>query len=281
MKKFNRIVQRSLPDGKVSKVYPFHVCTEGKENRVVCRDEEDLRVSHNFIPICARRANVIVFADCELNTHMHSGILAANYQDAVNFSYGYKLSYSKYFQNKYGKGTGIYNRTDSSPILLEDEYHVRNAICYIVKNSLDVGFPPDKYKWSSYSSIFSNGAHLVNCRKLSSISYREQRSLLKTGDNLSGCDWYVDEDGMILPSSYCDTEYSESAFSADPRYFLRVMGLTDDRRMEQLLVKDHLESKSIKELIDVAEERSRKQSYLLFYRGISRSIVEKPGPDER
>ena len=37
------------------------------------------------------------------------------------------------------------------------------------------------------------------------------------------------------------------------------MGLTDDRRMEQLLVKDHLESKSIKELIDVAEERSRKR----------------------
>lgn len=257
--RFQRIVQRVLPDGKTSTVFPFHVCTEGKENRVVCRDEEDLRVAHNFIPICARRSNVIVFADCELNTHMHSGILAASYQDACKFANSYKQSYSKYFKNRYGNVSGIYIRTDSKPILLEDDNHVRNTVCYIARNSLDAGIPVNHYKWSSYCALFSGQPDPEHSRELKTLSNLEIRNCLKTADNFSDCSWRIDSEGLLIPSSYCDLDYAESAFFHNPKYLLKVLGLTDDQQMEQLLVKNLFETKNVGDLMKLAEEKSIKR----------------------
>lgn len=252
---FRRIVRKILPDGTVSVVQPFHVCTEGKENRIVCKDEEDLRVAHNFIPICARRNNVLILMDCELNTHMHSAILASSYADAYKYGESYKKSYSKYYHNKYGV-TGIYSRTDSRPIPIEDDRHLRNTICYIPRNSLDVGVAVNKYKWSSYRALFSGGTELASYREIKTVMYREKRELFKTSDDFSDCNWLVDRDGLIVPESYCDTEYVESCFYNDARFFLKVLGITDDKQMEQILVNDHIEPKSIKEIIHIAEEKS-------------------------
>ena len=38
---FERIVTRQLPDGKIGKVYPFHISLEGMESVLLCRDDED------------------------------------------------------------------------------------------------------------------------------------------------------------------------------------------------------------------------------------------------
>ena len=36
-----RIVSRVLPSGSTCNVQPYHVCLEGLEKAVLCRDEED------------------------------------------------------------------------------------------------------------------------------------------------------------------------------------------------------------------------------------------------
>lgn len=256
---FQRIIRRTLPDGTQDFVHPFHVCTEGQEDRLLAIEEEDFRVAHNFIPICARRANVIVFVDCVLGTHMHAGILAANYKDALNFSNSYKLSMSKYHGQKYGKGKGILNRVSARPILLEDNFHVRNTVCYIARNALDMGERVDRYEWSSYRSLFCNGKIERPVKPVKELSARKIRELFKTADQLQDTEWMVNEAGVIEPASYCDWRYAESAFNNDPSFFMRILGTTDDKQMEQTLVRNHFQSKSNKELILVAQEKSMRR----------------------
>lgn len=262
--KFQRIVSRVLPDGTSSLVCPFHVCSEGKENRVVCKDDEDLKVAFNFIPICARRSNVIVLMDCVLNSHMHSAILASNYRDAMNFGESYKKSYSKYFCAKYGGNPEVYIRTDTRPIPLEDDRHVRNTLCYIPRNSLDAGVSVDKYKWSSFGIMFSRGLDRTSFTEVSKLKYREKRLLLRTSDDFSNCNWLIDNEGIIIPESYCDREYAESAFFNDERFFLKVLGLTEDKQMELDLVLDYNRNRSVQEIIKVSQERSLRKYGLGF-----------------
>lgn len=52
---FNRICERTLPDGSVCKVYPFHISLEGMEELIPCRDDEDYDVMEKYIFLCARR----------------------------------------------------------------------------------------------------------------------------------------------------------------------------------------------------------------------------------
>lgn len=55
-----RIAIRTLPDGTVSKVYPFHVCLRGLEMDVLCRDDDDYDAMVKIICVSGRRHNVIV-----------------------------------------------------------------------------------------------------------------------------------------------------------------------------------------------------------------------------
>lgn len=256
---FQRITRRVLPDGTEAFVYPFHVCTEGQEDRLLAIDEDDFRVAHNYIPICARRANVIVVTDCVLGTHMHAEILAACYNDAVNFSNSYKLSMSKYLDCKYGKGKGLLNRVSAKPILLEDNFHVRNTICYIARNALDMGERVDRYEWSSFRALFCNGKIERPVKPIKELSARKIRELLKTSDKLQDTGWMINDAGAIEPASYCDWRYAESAFNNDPSFFMRILGTTDDKQMEQMLVRNQIRSKSNKELIIIAQEKAMKR----------------------
>ena len=57
---FERICFRTLPDGSVRKVFPYHISLEGMAQLVLCRDDDDYDVMVKYIFICARRKNVIV-----------------------------------------------------------------------------------------------------------------------------------------------------------------------------------------------------------------------------
>ena len=248
-----------FPDGTSSKVYPFHVCTKGQEDRVIFKDEEDLKMAHNLIPICARRANVIVVSDCVLPTHIHAMTLARSYEHASRFIDGYKQSASMILARKYGIGKMYFQNVEGKPIYLEDNRHVRNTICYIPRNSLDMGIKVDEYRWSSYRAMFSKGIVKVPVRKVSGMTTRETRALFKSGDSLKGVPWMATQDGVIEPSSYCDYSYAEDAFDNDIQYFMRVMGLTDDDEMEEILVNKPTRLMTTEELLKEIEVRSLRQ----------------------
>lgn len=61
---------------------------------------------------------------------------------------------------------------------LEDNHHVRNTICYIIRNSLDLGQMIDRYEWNSFMSLFCDGKIAAGTTAISALSYREKRNLL-------------------------------------------------------------------------------------------------------
>lgn len=251
--KFQRICKRVLPDGSEANVFPFHTCTKGLEDRVIFRDEEDLRTGYNLIPICARRVNVIVVSECVLSTHLHAMILARSYSDAERFIESVKRSASKILAGKYGPGPLYFNGIEARPIYLEDNAHVRNTLCYIPRNALDMGMKVDQYKWSSYDAMFSRKGPHHSARKIFELTTREARDLFKVGDKLKDVEWTISEDGRIEAESFCDIKYAEEAFGNDLSYFTRILGLTDDDEMEEILVNKPTRLISTEELMKEIE----------------------------
>lgn len=256
--KFSRIKTIVFPDGSIHYFYPFHVCTEGQEDKVIFRDEEDLRVAHNFIPICAKRHSVIVVIDCVLHTHMHADILAESYEDAKAFADDYKKTTAVYIQHRHGVSK-VYSRIESKPIYIDEDRYLRNTICYIPRNSLDMNIKVDEYKWSGFRSLFCKGEIKEPTISVSEMKYRDVRRVLKTSDNLKNVPWRITVEGVIEPASYCDWKYAESAFFEDVSFFYRVLGLTDDEQMRQILVLDPNRKIGVGEILNIAEERSLKR----------------------
>lgn len=248
-----------MPDGELANVAPYHVCTEGQEDRVIFRDEEDLKAAFNMIPICAHRANVIILAGCVLNTHIHTALLAKSEDDARRFIHGFKISASKFLSTKYGNGESLnlMRRIESNPIPLLDRRHIRNALCYISKNALDVGEKVDRYRWSSYRAMFSRKRYYEQVRPVSSLKCREIRSLFKIDRMPQGANWVMTMDGVIEPASYCDLEYAEGAFDNDIEFFMKVMGLVDYQQMEQELAVNPNRMSTVAELFSTMEDFSK------------------------
>lgn len=256
---FRRETARVLPDGELANVAPYHVCTEGQEDCVIFRDEEDLRVAFNMIPICACRANVIILAAIVLNSHIHSALLAKTEDDARRFINGFKISVSKVLSAKYGAGEPLhlFRRIDSRPIPLLDRWHIRNALCYVYKNALDVGEKVDQYRWSSYRTMFSKRCYQEDVKPVSELKCREIRALFKIDRMPPGTNWMMTPDCVIEPASYCDLDYAEGAFDNDLGFFMKIMGLVDCQQMEQELAVNPNRMRTVGELINTMEDLSR------------------------
>ena len=151
-----------------------------------------------------------------------------------------------------------FRRTDSRPVPLLDNFHLRNALCYIPRNALDVGKRPDRYRWSSYRAMFSKGHFQGAARPAGSMTYREKRVVFKTDGIAVDPGWMVTSDGVIEPVSYCDIEYAEGAFNNDIGFFLKIMGLVDDQQTEQELVISPKKMRTVGELVNIIDDHSRR-----------------------
>ena len=253
---FDRIAVRTLPDGSTCKLYPFHISMEGLENAILCRDDEDYDVYVKNIFVCARRKNVIVVMYVVVSNHGHMAILAKNLDDAISFGEEIKKIYSMYFSHKYGRQK-ILLKTDVNIQLLGDSWYVRNALAYIVRNAMDNLCTVEDYKWSGYRGVFRNGAHLENCRRVSSLTRREKEALFHTHEDLSSVTWLINERGELEPASCCDTRYLEDAFDNDHAFFLKIIGTQNMADMDYKLVSGPRSRLPDRELLEKAEDLSK------------------------
>jgi len=216
-----RITVRTLPDGIVRKVYPYHVCVRGHETAVLCRDDADYDMMVKTICLCAYRQNVKVVIYAVVSNHCHVAVLAAFQQDADAFGEDLKKCYSMWFSRKYG-ASKILHRIDVKALSLDNDWHVRNALAYIPHNAIDNGSNIDEYPWSGYAAMFS--AKMPTGRPVASLTKREKAAVLHTALDLSAVPWLLDADDHLIPRSFCDHLYLEEAFSNDQAFFLKTIG---------------------------------------------------------
>lgn len=236
-----RIVSRVLPDGSISYVQPYHVCLEGLENAVLCRDDDDYDAFVKVIAVASCRKHVIVVIYTVVSNHVHVTVLASCQEDANAYGEEVKRMISMWISRKYGERK-ILRHTDMKALLLDSDWYVRNALAYVPRNALDNGCNVNDYPWSGYRAMFRRGTPGCPAQRkgppwrVREMSRREHRAYFHTGDDLSGVPWLMDADGHLLPESFCDTEYLEQAFNHDQAFFIRTIGTLNPAEMQEKLV---------------------------------------------
>ena len=170
---FERICFRTLPDGSVRKVYPYHVSLEGMAKLVLCRDDEDYDVMVKYIFICAKRKNVIIVIYIAMSNHGHATILATCQDDADAFKTEWLRMYSQYFSKKYHQRK-VLRHTSAVAIYLDSEWYLRNTLAYVPKNALDALSRVEDYRWSGYRGMFCQGKAPEGFRKAWTLTRREK-----------------------------------------------------------------------------------------------------------
>ena len=249
-----RVVVRKLPSGTVCNVYPFHVCLKGTESAVLCRDDEDYDVMVKAIAVCAHRKDVIVVIYTVVSNHCHIVVLAASHAAASAFGEELKRMYSMWFSRKYHE-RGILRRVLMSAIYLDSDWYVRNALAYVPRNALDNGCNVDEYKWSGYRAMF-RGRQEAGGKIVSAMTKREREAVLHTGTTLKDVGWVVDEEGRLIPESFCDNDYLEQVFGGSQAFFLKTIGNLNPAEMGSKLVDMPRRRVTDGELLKAVEELS-------------------------
>ena len=236
-----RIVSRVLPDGSIRNVQPYHVCLEGLETAVLCRDEKDYDAFVKIIALAARRKNVLVVIYAVVSNHCHVAVLSGCQEDADAYGEELKRMVSMWTSNRYGIRK-VLRRTDMKALLLDSDWYVRNSLAYVPRNALDNGCNVNDYPWSSYGAMFRKEKPCCPAEgkgppwRVREMTRREVRALLHTGDDLSQVPWLLDAGMRLVPESFCDTEYLEQAFNHDQAYFIRTIGTLNAAEMREKLV---------------------------------------------
>ena len=233
-----RIVSRVLPDGSVRNVQPFHVCLEGLEKAVLCRDDKDYDAFVKIICVAARRKNVIVVIYAVVSNHSHVTILAVSQGDADAYGEEVKKMASMWLSGRY-RERKVLRRTGMKAPCLDTDRYVRNTLAYVPRNALDNGCNVNEYRWSGYRAMFRGNVvpELPGpVRRVAEMTRREMRAFFHTGDDLSGVPWLVDAEGRLVPESFCDAEYLEQAFGYNQVYYIRTIGEVNVAEMRQRLV---------------------------------------------
>ena len=232
-----RIVTRTLPNGIQANVQPFHVSLKGLEDAVLCRDDSDYDAMVKYIALCARRKNVIVIIYAVVSNHCHEAVLARSQSEANAFGEELKRVYSMWFSKRY-REEGILQKVDSKAIVLDNDWYVRNALAYIPNNALDNLCPVHEYRWSAFRAMFRHHKEMwkPGIKPVALLHKREREVIMHTGERLHDVRWQLDEDNMLAPESFCDTEYLEQAFNHDQAFWLKTIGTLNPAEMEEKLV---------------------------------------------
>ena len=232
-----RAVFRTLPDGSVRSVQPFHVSLEGLKSAIICRDDEDYDAVEKIICICTKRKNVLIIIHTIVSNHAHIAILAEDLNSAQAYAEEIKRMIAMWIRKKYGE-QNLMKGVDAKAIGLDNNWHIRNALAYIPRNALDNGCNVNEYRWSGYRAMFRPksipGEGLF--RKVASMSKREREAIMHTCDKLGDVDWLLDQYNHLVPESFCDSAYLEQVFEGDQAFFLKTIGGQNSAEMKFQLI---------------------------------------------
>lgn len=200
-----------------SECYFFHVCTDGNELSWMFKDKEDFIHGVNRILICAFLTGVKVYAYSLMDNHVHF-VLYGTMPQCKLFINKYKAMTGRWIGLKYGMEQYLYHLS-SQIIRIDSEEVLLDTISYIDRNPTVAGYRylPVDYPWGSARFMFRKEVDFGPVRKISEISSRELRKLLRTRITVPG-DLLVDSDGMLLPTQILEIAAAERLYKSPVRY---------------------------------------------------------------
>ena len=215
----------------------YHICTEGLEQVILLKDEEDYRVAWNYLALSAWRTDVFLVAFVLMSNHMHVLVASSDRKSADKFIKFFKTLLSKYLNKKYGLHKVMHCSNDSISLIDSIQY-LRNCIAYIFRNPVSAKLcsRPEYYRWSSYHYGFLEGLSTDPGKDVSLLGFTLKRILLRTGMDLSKCRWRIDDNGYITLDSFVRGDIVAKAFRYSGKSFLYHLGCCNDAKMEYELV---------------------------------------------
>ena len=246
------VVSRTLPNGSVALVRPYHISMEGLDSLVICRNQDDYDALVKIIAVSAWKKNVIIIIYAVVSNHFHIAVLARTQAEAQSCAREVKRIYSMFLRSKYSLPNAL-DKADVQAIPLESNYHVRNALAYIPRNALDNKCNVKEYPWTGYRAMFCKDIP-KGCVRVDSLTKRERQDFMKTNLKLDGVPWLLDKEYRLVPRSFCDWTYLEQVFEHDPSYWLRTVGGVNTAQMRELLIDGPREIKPDNELFKYADD---------------------------
>lgn len=248
---------KELPDGTVARVYPYHLCFEGKDDAVLFRDGEDYDVAVKYIALSSFRCVTLLVHYVVVSNHMHIILLAASDSDPAHVADDIKKTYSMWMRRKYGESKALM-RLDIKVLALDSIWYLRNAIAYVTRNALDNSRSIGTYLWSAHRAFFAGNAASLDLKKISDFSVRRQRELLHSRTFPDNLRWQLDEALCLEPRSICDTKYVEAAFNNDIVFYMKTVGLVNLPEMKMRLTELSGELQNDTEMYKLVSEISHR-----------------------
>lgn len=269
--KFERCPFVEMPDGKIVRMYPFHISMEGMESKILFKDDDDYDSFIKILFVIAYKKMNSVVEYCVVSNHAHYVILSDSYYSAAGFGDEAKRIYSMHFNKKY-RETGILRRCNTHCVLLDSDRYLRNALAYDLRNALDNGAENiNEYKWSSFRAVFCNGNIQVPTQNVCNLTRDEIRRIMHTHNALKDVDWVLNINNELEPASTCNWKYFENAFLNDNIFFLKTLGLLNTAELKQQLIYNPKERKKDQDMLICVNDISHKWYQL----GLNELPIEK------
>ena len=200
----------------------YLLSTEHLEDGLWFREEEDFKVSMNYVAIeAARHPEIVVLAFILMSNHVHF-VLKGRREDVVAFVESFKQRYSLYYQKKYGVKEFLRrNGLDIKEIPYDNEAPEK-VISYVQMNSVAANICAfcNQYPWGTGNLFFN--ATTPKGIKLGNMSDRARQKALHSNFTKLPEHWILGDDGYILPCCYVDVKAVEQLFRTPKRmqYFL-------------------------------------------------------------
>lgn len=210
----------------------YHICTDGLEQVVLLRDEDDYKVAWNYLALSAWKTGAQVAAFTLMSNHIHELVACRDVEQASKTIRLFKKLLSQYLKKRYGMSKTLHETKDCISHI-DDVQYLKNCIAYIHRNAVSAKICAklEDYRWSSYSCFFSPKKQ--NCSfAVSELGYTRKRKLLKTAFDLSECPLKIDSEGLITLESFVCVDIVEKAYMHSGKSFLYYLGCCNDSKLE-------------------------------------------------
>ena len=220
----------------------WHIYSDGKKADIPFSSDEDKTYAMNSVAICAYACGMEVIC-LEINdTHLHTVLYGCN---PILFKTKLKRRITVWENKKEDQQAGDFFLACDS---IETRDELLTKIIYTFRNCLDFfKSAPWEYRWG-VGNLFFAKRNMAEGTPLGKLSFREQYRMLESRYNLPP-HWRIDNDGLILPSSYIDAEKVERLFGS-VRAFLAFLFVRkeDEIHMKQQFNKNYLEQRRIEDM---------------------------------
>ena len=201
----------------------YHICFTSHEE-VMFRDKEDHGMFVNLMALRSLSHEVELLADAEMSTHAHLGIFTNAPQ---RFASGLRMSYTKYFNRKYGR-QGRFGEKYTFVLRIVGFVHMMILLNYILRNGLHHGAAATAfgYPYCTARELFAQEIGLSASRPVP-MSRADMALYLPRYAEFPDS-FQMDADGVFVRSSFMEIRKAEQYYISPRNYLYQMNRLTDE-----------------------------------------------------